>query len=84
MKTLNISLPDKLYQKVEFFVDREGFANKAEFFRFLIKFFEFSKPTTTDFEAKVNRIEKLLLHEMKVKGYNETDLPSPEDQLKDV
>jgi len=43
MKTLNIQFTDTLYKKILGFVKADGFANKAEFVRFLVRYYELSK-----------------------------------------
>ncbi len=45
MKTLHIYVSDEMYERLQYFIKSEGFKGPSEFFRFMIKYFEFLPPT---------------------------------------
>jgi len=45
MKTIHIYLSDEMNERLEYFIQSEGFKGKSEFFRFMIKYFEYLPPT---------------------------------------
>ena len=55
MNTINISLPQQLYDQVESLIHEEGFASRSEFFRTLIRTYSMIKKGNVDllpFETK--------------------------------
>ena len=89
MKTINISVTSEQYGAIESLVKEKGYANRSEFFRFLLRF-AISKPqilADTE-EFKIEAFKKRPLAEIE-KGFHNTGLYSEEfisdiiDGLKD-
>lgn len=62
MATVFFKLTDQQEKEVKNLMYQEGYTNKAEFFRFLLKFFKYRKSTTEDsIDARVERISGMLI-----------------------
>ena len=61
MSTVFFKINEKQSQEVEQMMESEGYSNKAEFFRFLIKFYKYHKsPEEIRFEKAVNDLAAVL------------------------
>lgn len=61
MTTVFFKINDKQQKEVEQLMDNEGYTNKAEFFRFLIKFYKYHKsPEETRFEKATSELADVL------------------------
>lgn len=61
MTTVFFKINDKQQQEVEQFMESEGYTNKAEFFRFLIKFYKYHKsPEEMRFEKAASELAGVL------------------------
>lgn len=58
MSTVFFKINDKQNQEVERMMESEGYSNKAEFFRFLIKFYKYHKSPTDDLAAVLRKLDK--------------------------
>ena len=68
-------------KELQNFMHQEGYSNKAEFFRFLIKFYKYHRsPEEQRFDKAADALKKVLLALNKGKKLNK----SLEDQLDDV
>ncbi len=45
MKTIHIYVSDEMNERLQYFLKSEGFKGPSEFFRFMIKYFEYMPPT---------------------------------------
>jgi hypothetical protein len=45
MKTIHVYLSDEMHERLQYFIQSEGFKGRSEFFRFMIKYFEYLPPT---------------------------------------
>lgn len=59
MKTVFFKISDKQAKEVETLMKDEGYTSKAEFFRFLLKFFKYKKRGKTDKERLEEAVKKL-------------------------
>jgi len=81
MTTVFFKLNDVQEKELKQFMKEEGYSNKTEFFRFLIKFYKYNKsPVERRFERATD-ILKGVLSEMNRKGKLNKSL---EDQLNDI
>lgn len=81
MTTVFFKLNDVQEKEVKQFMEEEGYSNKTEFFRFLIKFYKYNKsPGEQRFEKAADTL-KTVLKELKGKGKLNKSL---EEQLNDV
>jgi len=82
MATVFFKINDTQEAEVQSFMEEEGYTNKAEFFRFLIKFYKYHKsPEEIRFEKATEELAevlKLLDEKGKIKAQ------SLEEQLADV
>lgn len=61
MTTVFFKINDKQQQEVEQLMENEGYTNKAEFFRFLIKFYKYHKsPEEMRFEKATSELAGVL------------------------
>lgn len=61
MTTVFFKINDKQQQEVEQLMESEGYTNKAEFFRFLIKFYKYHKsPEEMRFEKAASELAGVL------------------------
>lgn len=61
MTTVFFKINDKQQEEVEQLMDSEGYTNKAEFFRFLIKFYKYHKsPEEMRFEKATSELADVL------------------------
>lgn len=61
MSTVFFKINDKQNQEVEQMMESEGYSNKAEFFRFLIKFYKYHKsPEEIRFEKATDDLAAVL------------------------
>ncbi len=81
MTTVFFKLNDVQEKELKQFMKEEGYSNKTEFFRFLIKFYKYNKsPVERRFERATD-ILKGVLSEMNSKGKLNKSL---EEQLNDI
>jgi Arc/MetJ-type ribon-helix-helix transcriptional regulator len=45
MKRIHVYLPDSLAERLDYFIELEGFKGPSEVIRFMIKYFEYMPPT---------------------------------------
>lgn len=80
MATVFFKINEKQEKEVEKLMDDEGYTNKAEFFRFLVKFYKYHKsPEEIRFEKAATDLG-VILRKLSKKG----KLPSINEQLKDL
>lgn len=61
MTTVFFKINDTQENEVKEMMQQEGYTNKAEFFRFLIKFYKYHKtPEEKRFEKAANELDKVL------------------------
>lgn len=81
MATIFFKINDKQEKEVEEFMGEEGYNSKAEFFRFLIKFYKYHKsPEEVRFEKAAQDLAEVL-KKLDKKGKLGKSI---EEQLKDV
>lgn len=80
MATVFFKINEKQEKEVEKLMDEEGYTNKAEFFRFLVKFYKYHKsPDEIRFEKTAYDLANVL-RKLNKKG----KLPTIDEQLKDL
>ena len=84
MKTVFFKISDTQAKEVQKLMEGEGYTSKAEFFRFLIKFFKYKKEQEgrRKLEEAVADLEKTI-DKLDEKGYFD-NLPPLEEQLADI
>ena len=81
MTTIFFKINDVQEKEVKNFMKEEGYSNKAEFFRFLIKFYKYNKTTEQErFEKLTDELSELVVKAAKHPKFKR----SLEEQLKDV
>ena len=81
MATVFFKINEKQEKEVEQLMDDEGYTNKAEFFRFLVKFYKYHKsPEEIRFEKATTDLGDVL-RELSKKGKLPTSL---DEQLKNL
>ncbi len=81
MSTIFFKINDIQEKEVQKLMNLEGYTNKAEFFRFLVKFYKYHKtPAEKDFEAATKKLASVL-KKLDKKGKLDASL---DDQLADV
>ena len=86
MKTVYFKISDKQAKEVEALMENEGYTSKAEFFRFLLKFFKYQhEKIDLKNDSLEDAVDKLTATVTKIKEEGRLDnLPSLEEQLSDV
>ena len=85
MTTVFFKINDVQEKEMKHFMKEEGYSNKAEFFRFLIKFYKYNKPSEQErFEKLTDEMKVLMAKASKNEKYKKQLAKSPEEQLKDV
>lgn len=83
MSTVFFKITDKQDQEIRNLMAEEGYASKAEFFRFLLKFFKYSRrPEVMHLERSIDDLEKTLKELYNKKSFD--NFPSLDEQLADV
>lgn len=81
MATVFFKINEIQEKEVENLMEKEGYTNKAEFFRFLIKFYKYHKsPDEIRFEKTASELADIL-RKLNKKGRLQTSL---DEQLKDL
>lgn len=81
MSTIFFKINDIQEREIKKMMKEEGYTNKAEFFRFLIKFYKYHKiPVEKDFESATKELADVL----KKLDKNHKINKSIDDQLADV
>lgn len=81
MTTVFFKINDVQEKEVKNFMKEEGYSNKAEFFRFLIKFYKYNKSAEQiRFEKAADELEKVMIKAAKNGKFKK----SLEEQLNDV
>lgn len=81
MATVFFKINERQAEEVETLMEEEGYTSKAEFFRFLIKYFKYQKTSSqSKFEHAASELASVL-RTLNTKG---TVRSSLDDQLKDV
>lgn len=81
MTTVFFKINDVQEKEVKIFMQEEGYSNKAEFFRFLIKFYKYHKPSEQErFEKLADELSEIMVKAAKHPKFKK----SLEEQLKDV
>jgi hypothetical protein len=81
MSTVFFKINDKQATEVNHFMEEEGYTSKAEFFRFLIKFYKYKRSPE---EAHFNKATEELVDTLKKLNKEGKLNASLEDQLSDV
>lgn len=84
MSVVNFTIPKPLQRKVETAIKDQGFASKAEFFRFAAlyfvqKLYQFNTPVDEEFSRTMNRLASAIRTK-----YRGKKLPSLEEQFADL
>lgn len=81
MKTVFFKISDTQAKEVQTLMESEGYTSKAEFFRFLVKFFKYEKQSkgSRSLEEAVGKLEATV-KELDEKGYFD-NLPPLDEQL---
>ena len=84
MSIVNFTIPKPLEKKVETAIKDQGFASKAEFFRFAAlyfvqKLYQFNTPVDEEYARAMNQLASTIRRK-----YRGKKLPSLEEQLADV
>ncbi len=83
MSSIFFNITPQLAKEINSLMNEEGYANKAEFFRFLVKFFKYNrKQDVLDFHRAVDDLEETIKILDKKGILNK--LPSAKEQLADV
>lgn len=83
MSSVFFNTSTQLADEIKRLMAEEGYTNKAEFFRFLVKFFKYNRNhSLADFHRAVDDLEQTITALDKKGLLN--NLPSPEKQLADV
>ena len=81
MSTVFFKISDQQAKELKYLMTCEGYTNKAEFFRFLLKFFKYNKsPDQVRFEKAAAELGKVLIHLKKTGKLTK----SLDEQLADV
>jgi len=81
MSTIFFKINDSQDKEVQQMMDEEGYTSKAEFFRFLIKFYKYTKsPAEKNFETAAQELAGVL-RKLDAKGKLGSSL---DEQLSDV
>jgi hypothetical protein len=81
MNAIFFKVSDKQNTEIKTLMDEEGYTSKAEFFRFLIKFFKYHKsPEELRFEKATSELATIL-KKLNSEGKLDTDI---DEQLADV
>lgn len=81
MTTVFFKLNDVQEKELKQFMKEEGYSNKTEFFRFLIKFYKYNRSSAEKrYEKAADDLKKVLV-ELKKKGKLNKSL---EEQLNDI
>jgi len=81
MATVFFKITGQQEAEIKMLMDEEGYTNKAEFFRFLLKFFKYHKtPEELRFEKATKELATVLL-KLNKQGKLKTSL---DDQLEDA
>lgn len=80
MATVFFKTNDTLEQEVAQLMEAEGYTSKAEFFRFLVKFFKYHRPEEARLEKATQELANVL-RKLNKKGMLDVPL---KDQLADV
>ncbi len=81
MTTVFFKLNDVQEKELKQFMKEEGYSNKTEFFRFLIKFYKYNKSSVEQRYVKATDTLKKVLVELNKKGKLNKSL---EEQLHDL
>lgn len=81
MTTVFFKLNDVQEKELKQFMKEEGYSNKTEFFRFLIKFYKYNKSPVEQRFERATDILKRVLSDMNRKGKLDKSL---EEQLNDI
>jgi len=85
MTTVFFKVNDVQEKEMKQFMKEEGYSNKAEFFRFLIKFYKFHKTDEQKrFEKAADDFDAALSKALKTKKFQKMINTPLEEQLKDV
>lgn len=85
MTTVFFKINDVQEKEVKNFMHEEGYSNKAEFFRFLIKFYKYHKLTDQErFEKAADELQATIKKISNSPKFKEKINKSLEEQLKDV
>ena len=85
MTTVFFKINDVQEKEVKHFMQEEGYSNKAEFFRFLIKFYKYNKPSEQErFEKAADELHATLEKALKTEKFKKQIAKSLDEQLKDV
>lgn len=81
--TVFFNISPQMAEEIKDLMNKEGYTNKAEFFRFLVKFFKYNRfQETTELQKSVDDLEETLITLDKKGILNQW--PSAEEQLADV
>lgn len=85
MTTVFFKINDVQEKEMKHFMKEEGYSNKAEFFRFLIKFYKYNKPAGQEqFEKSADALAKTMKEALKNKKFREMIQKPLEEQLRDI
>lgn len=85
MTTVFFKVNDVQEKEMKQFMKEEGYSNKAEFFRFLIKFYKYHKTDGQKrFEQITRELEETVKKAMKSEKFRKLIKTPLEEQLKDV
>lgn len=85
MSTVFFKINETQTKEIQELMDREGYSSKAEFFRFLVKFFKYHHQEISEEKKLEENSEKLknILLVLKRKGIL-NDLPPLDEQLAEI
>ena len=81
MTTVFFKVTDKQDTEIKSFMEDEGYTNKAEFFRFLLKFFKYHKSTEDLHLEKATKEIAIILKKLDKQGKLDKTI---DEQLTDV
>ena len=81
MSAIFFKVTDIQNKEIKSLMEKEGYSNKAEFFRFLVKFFKYHKSPENAQLAKVSQELTAILKELNKQGKLSSSL---DEQLADV
>lgn len=85
MTTVFFKVNDVQEKEMKLFMKEEGYSNKAEFFRFLLKFYKYHKPAGQKrFEKAADDLNTAIKKALKSKKFKKSINIPLEEQLKDV
>jgi metal-responsive CopG/Arc/MetJ family transcriptional regulator len=83
MKRIHVYLPDSLAERLNYFIEMEGFKGPSEVVRFMIKYFEYLPPTEKRTNISIFRMRKPYKH-VSFQQYTSEKRGEDENTIKEI